>query len=260
MSTLDGVRRRTGAGLPRAALACAALALAAVSMTGCAKIVQHALNGVTHGLIGGNAALNAFTGKVQNGESATYDVTYVTSGSSPATVEYTANPPHDWGLSETESSGSFRMIQNSAGLYYCTQQSSGATWSCLSVPGAAQTDYLAYYQFFTGTYWVDILKAISPFVGLTGLKIEDKSMKVNGFDLSCIVVSGTPNGANGSTTTANASSDGTYCVTSQGILGYVSSGTGADYEIKSYSTTPNSSLFQEPAGATTETLPTSTTS
>jgi hypothetical protein len=257
MSTTEAVRKRTASGLPRAALLCATLALAGISMTGCAALVKHALNKVTHGLVGGNAALNAFTGKVQNSESSTFDVTYEITGNSPGTIEYSADPPHDWGLSSTTSSGSFRIFQNSTGLDYCTQQSSGATWSCVSVPGADKGAYNAYYQLYTGSYWVTALQAISPFIGLTGLKVEDKSMTINGFDLSCIVVSGTPNG---STTTAGSSSDGTFCVTSQGLLGYISANSGANFEIKSYSTSPNSSLFQEPAGATTATLPTSTSS
>jgi hypothetical protein len=257
MSTTEGVRRRTASGLPRAVLACATLALAAVSMTGCASIVKSVVNKATHGLIGGNAALNAFTGKVQNSETAIYDVTYEITGSSPATIEYSADPPHDWGLNSTASSGSFRIFQNSAGIDYCTQESSGATWSCASVPGTEKSSYEGLYQLYTGAYWVDALNLLSPFIGLTGLKVEDKSMTVNGFDLSCIVVSGAPKG---STTEAGSSSDGTFCVTSQGILGYISANSGANFEIKSYSTSPNSSLFQEPAGATMVTLPTSTTS
>jgi hypothetical protein len=108
------------------------------------------------------------------------------------------------------------------------------------------------YALYSGSYWIDFLKIYSVAAALHGVTITSSTMSVNGFSLQCaVVVSGTkPN-----QTTSKV------CVTSEGILGYVSvSAKSADFEIKSYSASPPASLFALPAGATVTTLPTTTTS
>ena len=42
----------------------------------------------------GNAAINSLTSKLKSADTSAYEVTYVTTGSSPATIEYAASPPH----------------------------------------------------------------------------------------------------------------------------------------------------------------------
>lgn len=275
-----------------AAVAVGLLAVTGVGLTGCSAAAKSLINNATHGLIGGNSALNAFTSKVQNGDTSTYEVTYENTGSSPSTVTYAELPPHEFAFITTQSgSGNVEVLQNSSGEYECSQNStsnaplaagstgSGATgsgttgtgttgsgttgssssgttgsagssaskWSCLDIGPADETEYQDLFQFYTGSYWIDFLKVYSGVAALDGVHITSKNMTVNGFKLSCVVIKGGNNNPGTST----------YCVTSQGILGYVaSSGESSDFEIKSYSSSPPSSLFQLPAGASITTLPT----
>jgi hypothetical protein len=72
---------------------------------------------------------------------------------------------------------------------------------------------------------------------------------VNGFAMQCVdfQASGVPGTS-------------TICTTAQGILGYVKVAADAtSFEIKSYSSSPPSSLFEPPPGATITALPTPTT-
>ena len=53
----------------------------------------------------------------------------------------------------------------------------------------------------------------------------------------------------------------TICSTAQGILGYVNvASDSVSFEIQKYSTSPQSSLFALPPGATITTIPTTTSS
>jgi hypothetical protein len=64
-------------------------------------------------------------------------------------------------------------------------------------------------------------------------------MSLNGFNMNCVdlVASGVPGTS-------------TICSTSQGILGYVKvASDSTSFQIKSYSTSPPSSLFELPPGA-----------
>ncbi|MGO8721892.1 MAG: hypothetical protein ACLQRM_03980 [Acidimicrobiales bacterium] len=249
-------QRRTGSTTWRkAVLVAVVVGTAALGLTGCSAL-NKAVNVVktVHNLMHGSAAINSLTSKIQTGDATTsYDATWVTTGSSPATISYAATPPHDFAFVDTTSTGQLRLFAGSAGEYECNKQSaSGDTWSCIKAQGAEiNTDKLV-YALYSGAYWIDFLKIYSVAAALHGVTITSSTMTVHGFNLQCaVVVSGTkPN-----------QSTSEVCVTSQGILGYVSvSAKSADFEIKSYSTSPPSSLFEVPPGATVTTLPTTTTS
>ena len=76
---------------------------------------------------------------------------------------------------------------------------------------------------------------------LLGIKVSSSSASFAGQSSTCVTVNVHGKG-------------GKYCVTKKGLLSY--SGSGANYfELTKYSATPPSSLFNLPAGATTETLP-----
>jgi hypothetical protein len=219
--------------------------------------VSKAINAVktVHNIMHGSAAINSLTSKISSGDNSAYDVTYVTTGNSPATVHYAAQPPHDFAFDTNTSTGDLEITTNASGEFECNRSSgsgSASTWTCLKLQGAAvSTDKLA-YALYSGSYWIDFLKAYSVVAALQHVTIASSTMTVNGFALECaVVVSGTkPN-----QTTSKV------CVTSQGILGYVSaSAKSADFEIKSYSASPAASTFALPAGATVTTLPTTTTS
>lgn len=239
----------------RTAVVAVLVSATGLGLTGCGAITKAIVNRATHGALYGNSVLNSFTSKVKNGDAVAYDVTYETTGSSPSTIEYAEQPPNEFSYmgSGSGGSGQAKIIENSTGEYYCDQGSSGSgsgsAWTCLKLAATDSTTYQDLFQFYTGSYWLTILEAYSTVAGLTGVKIRSTSMTVNGFKMSCIVVSG----GQGNTGTS------TYCVTAQGILGYVSSsGDTSNFEIKSYSATPAASLFQLPAGATITTLPVGT--
>ena len=98
---------------------------------------------------------------------------------------------------------------------------------------------------------MNFLKGLSVVAGLAGDKVTTSSKTVNGFAMSCVdlVATGQPGTS-------------TICTTAQNILGYVSTaGSSTSFEITHYSTSPASSMFQLPPGATvtTVTVPSSTT-
>jgi hypothetical protein len=247
--THRGNRRRT------IAIAVVVVPLA-FGLTSCSA-VSKAINAVktVHNMLHGSAAINSLSSKISSGDSSSYDVTYVTTGSAPATIHYAAQPPHDFAFDTTTSNGDLEIITNASGEFECNKSSgsgSASTWTCLKLQGAEVSTDKLMYALYSGSYWIDFLKIYSVAAALHGVTITSSTMSVNGFSLQCaVVVSGTkPN-----QTTSKV------CVTSEGILGYVSvSAKSADFEIKSYSASPPASLFALPAGATVTTLPTTTTS
>jgi len=224
-----------------------------LGLTGC-NAVSKAVNAIktVHNMLHGSAAINSLTSKISAGDSAAYEVTYVTTGSSPATINYAADPPHDFAFDDTTSTGEIRLFAGSAGQFECNRQKSGGAWSCLetNVTGINTTKLM--YALYSGSYWIDFLKIYSVAAALHGVTVTSSTMTVNGFKLQCAVV------VSGSKPNQTRSE---VCVTSQGILGYVSvAAKAADFEIKSYSASPSASLFKVPAGATVTTIPTTTTS
>ena len=202
----------------------------------------------------GDAAISSLSSKISASDTKAYAVTYLTTGSPPVTTVYAASPPHDFAFTTTLSGSHIDVFASSAGEYGCNRASAPGSmgWTCLKLEGTAIDTYKAMYALYSGAYWIDFLKLYSVAAALHGVTISSSSITVNGFKLQCaVVVSGkAPN-----QTTSKV------CVTSHGILGYVSvAAKAADFEIKSYSSSPAASLFQLPAGATVTTIPTSTTS
>jgi len=236
----------------------ASLAVGAIALSGCSSIknaIKHKVESKVEDLLPHSAALNAFTNKVNTSQSTTYEVTYVTTGAAPATIQYAADPPHDIAFDGNVSQGGGRFIQNASGDFACTQNSStgkAGAWSCLKLDGSGLAAAKAEEALYSGKYWVDFLRVYSVVsTRAAGVKITSGSLTVNGFNLSCVIVTG------------GKSNPGTskWCITAQGILGYVSvSSTKTVFEIKSYTTSPAASLFTLPAGATITTIPASVTS
>ncbi len=220
----------------------------ALGLTGCSKVIN-AIKTV-HNVLHQGAAISALSNKLKSADKNPYEVTYVTTGVSPVTTELASSPPHELAFRTTVSGQVLEVISNSTGEFACSKGvSSSATWSCAEVKGAEVETEKAMYALYSGAYWIDFLKVYSAAAALQGIKIHSTSMSVNGFALSCVVITGSK---------ANPTNS-KWCVTSQGVLGYVSvSAKSADFEIKSYSSSPPSSLFQVPAGATITTVPTAT--
>ncbi|MGO9559248.1 MAG: hypothetical protein ACLPYW_09180 [Acidimicrobiales bacterium] len=236
----------------------------AVGFSGCGRIIKAVINHATHGKFGQDeTAVNALDTKMKSGESATFVATYVTTGISPATIKVAATPPKDFAFVLTPSKGAVSdLIQNSSGSYICGNQSStgsgtSSKWTCTKLSKNTIGTYNAMKALYSAQYWIDFLN-VYKYAGVTGVTITSSTKTVNGFSMQCIVSSGSA----GATTTTGTEPATTFtvCVTSQGILGYVNvSSDSTAFELKNYSSSPPSSLYQTPAGATITTLPTVTT-
>ena len=76
-----------------------ALMLSAFGLTGCGVVKE--ASKIVHDVEGNKATIDAFTNKVQSGEAATFEATYVTTGSSPTTIVYAVQPPQGLAFKET---------------------------------------------------------------------------------------------------------------------------------------------------------------
>jgi hypothetical protein len=127
----------TSFGSPRrvSALAAAALVVGAFGLTGCS--VVKAAEKVKHDVEGNKATINTFTDKIQSGEATTFEATYTTTGTAPATIVYAVQPPEGLAFTDTPAGAggsdatSVDVVVNPAGEYSCTPpSSSSSTWSC----------------------------------------------------------------------------------------------------------------------------------
>ncbi len=241
------LRRRRVAGV-----VAAALVLGSFGLTSCG--VVRAVKKVENDVKGNKATIDTFTNTIKASQGATFEATYVTTGSSPATVVYAVQPPKGLAFVTTPTGGSspLDIIVNASGEYSCSSSSgtgSGSGASCEKLGTASATAENQIFSFYTPSHWTTFLKDFSLAAGIAGDKVTSSTMSVNGFAMQCVDfnASGVPGTS-------------TICTTAQGILGYVKVATDStSFEIKSYSASPPASLFQLPAGATITTIPTTTT-
>lgn len=230
-----------------------AVTLGGLGLGGCAAISK--VKSVAHTVEANKKTMDSFTTKIQSDEAKPFEATYVTTGDSPTTVVYAVQPPKGLSFTNTPSSTgsagtggaavpSLDIIVNSTGEYSCTPpDTSGSagkgTWACQMLsPGDAQ-DQNAIFDFYTPAHWVNFLKGFSLAAGFAGDRVTSSTMTVNGFAMSCVNFKA-----------PGDSSESTICTTAQGILGYVKvSGDNTSFEIKSYSSSPDASLFELPPGA-----------
>jgi len=231
----------------RVGAAVAALVVVTFAVTGCSAI--NAIKKAVHTVEGNKSTIDAFTNKMQSSAATPFEATYVTTGSSPATIVYAVQPPKGLAFTDTPSgtgSVSADIIVNSSGEYSCQPPSGGSGWSCQMLdPVSAQTENQI-FDFYTPSHWIGFLQDFSLAAGFAGDKVTSSTMSVNGFNMSCVdfQASGVPGISK-------------ICTTAQGILGYVNvASDSTSFEIKSYTTSPAASLFQVPAGATITTIPT----
>lgn len=234
------------------AAAAVAAALGGFALSGCSAINK--VKTVAHDIKGNKATIDSFTTKIQSGEDKPFQATYVTTGDTPTTVVYAVQPPTDVSFTNTPSSLSspgtgasapnLDLIVNSSGEYSCTPpDTSGSAgtgvWACQTLGTAAAATQNAIVDFYTPSHWINFLKGFSIAAGFAGDQVTSSTMSVNGFDMSCVNFKA-PGDAD----------ESTICTTSQGILGYVKvAGDTTSFEIKSYTSTPDASLFKLPAGA-----------
>jgi hypothetical protein len=229
------------------------LGVSGLFASGC-SIVKTA-NRVVHDVEGNKAKIDAFTQKVQTGESATFEATYQTTGAAPATIVYAVDKPNllfrDTPSGASNSSNTFDIVVNPNGEYACTPPSSSSSvWSCEKLqPGTASSEN-SILNFYTPSHWVTFLNDFALAAGIAGDTVTSSDMTVNGFSMQCVDLQ-----APGVPGTSQ------ICTTAQGVLGYVKVATDStSFEMKTYSTSPSPSLFALPPGAkiTTVTVPPTT--
>ncbi len=231
-----------------AAVAAVALVVGSFALASCS--VVNRVKRAEHSVSTDRATINSFSSKLQSGAATAFVATYVSTGSSPATVVYAVRPPTDLAFQDTPTGGgtSVHLIANSTGEYSCSSGASGAPASCQKLGTAGTAAENQIFDIYTPAHWVSFLKGLSVVAGLAGDKVSSSTMTVNGFPMQCVdLVAGGVAGTS------------TICSTAQGILGYVKVASNPiSFEIQSYSTTPSSSLFELPAGATVTTSPSTT--
>ncbi len=202
-----------------------------------------------HDIKGNKAIIDSFNSKLQANAVSTFEVTYVTTGSAPATIVYAVHPPKGVAFDDTPTGGSgstspVHLVVNQSGEYACTQPSSSGSgsstqWTCDKLGTASASVQNQIFNFYTPSHWIGFLRDFSLAAGLVGDKVTSSTKTVNGFNLNCVdfVATGVPGTSR-------------ICSTAQGILGYVNvSSDSTTFEIKSFSTSPPASLFELPPGA-----------
>ncbi len=235
------------ASLWRAWVVPVALAVGILGLSGCSVINK--VKTTVHEIRGNKATIDAFSAKLQSGAATPFEVTYVTTGTAPATIVYAVAPPTGLAFDETPSGGSgdttpVHLVVNASGEFACTQPGSNVQWSCQKLGTADATDQNKIFDFYTPSHWVNFLKEFALAAGLAGDKVSSSTMTVNGFAMNCVdfVATGEPGAS-------------TICTTAQGILGYVKVATDStSFEIQSFSASPAPSMFELPPGATVTTV------
>jgi hypothetical protein len=229
----------------------ALLALSGLCLASCT--IAKEVSKVAHTVEGNKSTIDAFTNKVKSGESASFEATYLTTGTSPATIVYAVRQPGELLFKDTPSgsvsnSNTFDIIVNASGEYVCSPPSGAKPTTCEKLSAASASTENSILDFYTPSHWVTFLNDFSIAAGFAGDKVSSSSMSVGGFNMRCVdlVAPGVPGTS-------------TICTTAQGILGYVKvAADSTSFEIKSYSSTPAASLFELPPGAKV-TVPVTTT-
>jgi hypothetical protein len=252
-------RSSAGHGLFRkAALAAVVVVVAACGLSACSAIRK--VRDAVHDIRGNKATIEAFSTKLQSGTATPFEATYVTTGSAPATIVYAVQPPTGVAFDLTPSGGTgdttpVHIVVNSSGEFACSQPSvtgggSGTQWTCQKLGTADAATENKIFDFYTPSHWVSFLSEFALAAGLAGDKVSSSTMTVNGFAMNCVDL-----------VAPGVAGTSTICTTAQDILGYVNvASDSVSFEIEKFSTSPPSSLFALPPGATVTTTPTTSSS
>jgi hypothetical protein len=216
--------------------------------TGCSVVSK--VKQDVHTVEANKSTVDSFTQNLQSTKDTPFEATYMTTGSSPATIIYAVDPTSG-GLAfhETQtgsSASNVQVIVNSSGEYVCNQSGAAGAWSCQKLGKADAASENKIFDVYTPSHWISFLKGVSLVAGLSGDKVTTSTMSLNGFDMNCVDL-----------VAKGVAGTSTICSTSQGILGYVSvASDSTTFEITNFSSSPAPSLFGLPPGAT---ITTSTT-
>jgi hypothetical protein len=217
-----------------------------VGLTGCSVVT--AVKKIEHDVRGNKSTIDAFTTKIGSGGPTSFEATYLTTGSSPATIVYAVQPPNGLAFTDTPSTtgaATVDIVVNPTGEYSCSPGPSGAAPTCEKLGTATAASENKLFAVYTPAHWVGFLRDFSLAAGIAGDKVSSSTMTVNGFALQCVdfVAPGVPGTS-------------TICSTAQHLLGYVKvASNDTSFQITKYTTSPSASLFELPPGATVTTEP-----
>ena len=178
--------------------------------------------------------------KFRSGENATFIATYrFTTSTQDLTSLTIARQGSDSIFKGTTASSDFELVTTGGKSYVCTTPTGGST-TCYKETGIGSSLAEIFDAYSSSAYLPYFQEAASA----SGGHATFSSKSVNGISLSCVSVSNVGSNA------------GTFCVTAQGVLGYVGwSGTkksaGGSFEITSFQTSVPSNEFTLPAKPTT---------
>jgi hypothetical protein len=222
-----------------------------LALTGCLGSVGKAINAV-HAAVNAVGDLKNLQKEIKKGENIKYEATYesIGSGSSSSPITTFAQAPggkYDYLLPASSGSEGTDFVADGKNTYACSQQSSGAKWSCIksAEPSAGGISGDPFYA-FTGAYSVALIEALSVAAAFSGLKQTNSTTSVSGISLKCTTIRGKANGQ-----TDNYE----WCITGDGILGMVKNlssdaSSNSSFQITSLTHSPSSSVFEAPQGAT----------
>jgi hypothetical protein len=236
--------------VPRQRVGALVAILVAIGLVGTGCSAVNKVRNAVHTVEGNKATIDSFTQNLQSTSAGPFQATYTTTGTAPATVVYAVDPATG-GLAfhETQTGASpsaMQVIVNSTGEYVCNQGGSAGAWSCRKLGQADAAAENKVFDLYTPSHWITFLRGVSLVAGLAGDTVSSSTMSLNGFALQCVDL-----------VAKGVSGTSTICSTAQGILGYVKvASDSASFQITDYSSSPPSSVFELPPGATVTTTPT----
>jgi outer membrane lipoprotein-sorting protein len=182
--------------------------------------------------------LKKLESSINQGNHLTYSAVYKEdSGGQTQTVTVAQSPPR----SSYRESGSI-IIDTGKKTYSCSTSSGSSKATCVSL-GSSDAGLGLTSLFSTAPAEAALAEAQEGVVSrILGIKVSSSSAKFGGQAATCVSVTDHGKG-------------GKYCVTKQGVLAYAGSSSSSYFELTKYSSSPSSSLFALPSGATTVSTP-----
>ena len=237
-------------GVARVATTVAAALSLSLVLGGCFGTIGKVVN-AARAAVSAASNLKSLESQIQKGENASFEATYKSTGSgqTASTFILAQEPGGKYAYIAPGAAGSSgsEFFANGKNQYECSQDTSGGKWSCIETAEAAggTVDADPFYA-FTGAYAYTIMEGLDVAAAFEGYHVTNSSTSLNGIAVKCVGFSGKSNGVTESYK---------WCVTKDGILGLsqTKSSNASDnssFEITKLNTSPASSLFQPPSGAT----------
>ncbi len=181
-----------------------------------------------------------FLSKLQTGEHSTFLSTYrMVGGGEPAAMTLTIavdGSNAKFGV-QSATGSDLEEISTAAGSVFCTQ-GGGGPWFCVHEVAGAGAGLAALAALYAPRSLLKIVRA-EVAAETSGGQITSSSRTLNGVSMSCLTLAEHPGVVTGAT----------YCITSQGVLGYASSAgpPASSMTLLSFSTSIPSGEFTPPA-------------